>query len=48
MKDKIINCPYCEGELITEENVRLIGSFIITCKECGAVWIDEEDVEDTP
>lgn len=46
MKDKIINCPYCStGKLIVEENVRLIGSYMIVCEGCGATWIDEEDAE---
>ena len=39
-----MKCPYCKGNLKMQEDVRHIGAFAIVCDDCGAVWVDEDDI----
>ena len=46
MEGEIISCPYCKGNLKIVDGKK-IGTYDITCADCGCVWIDEEEVLDT-
>ena len=42
----VIECPYCAGRLKIQEDVRHIGAYEIICENCGALWVDEDDLNE--
>lgn len=41
-----MECPYCKGELEVALNSKHIGAYAIVCSNCGAVWVDEDDIDE--